>query len=303
MKSIIHKLTFILLVFAITVEVSVAQHVIPLYPGKVPNNISINAEDKSNADQSVFHTVVDPTLSIYLPAEEKANRTAVIICAGGGYVELNIKREGYDVAKAFNKIGVAAFVLKYRLPDDKINKDKSIAPLQDAQQAIKIVRDSAAKWNIDPNKIGITGFSAGGHLASSAGTHFENSLIPNATNTSLRPDFMVLVYPVISFGEAFGHIGSRDNLLGKKPFTDCVNYFSNELQVTSQTPPAFLVHAGDDNIVLVSNSISFYEALTKNGVSVDLHIYSKGGHGFVTTPTFEEWFGRCLQWMKSSGWL
>lgn len=283
-----------------TAQVSFAQRVIPLYPGKVPNSILIKSTDKSNADKSVFQNVSNPTLSIYLPSNKQANRTAVIICAGGGYAELNIKREGYNIAEAFNKNGIAAFVLRYRLPDDKTNKDKTIAPLQDAQQAIKLVRDSAARWNIDSSKIGIMGFSAGGHLASSAGTHYNNVLIPNAASTSLRPDFMILVYPVISFSDSFGHIGSRNNLLGNSPSADAVKFFSNELYVNKQTPPTFLVHAGDDKIVSVANSIKFYEELNRNGVPADIHIYSKGGHGFGTTPAFDEWFERCLYWMKSN---
>ncbi|MDB5193844.1 MAG: esterase/lipase-like protein [Segetibacter sp.] len=280
-----------------------AQRTIPLYKGEIPNSIEGSVIDKSNADSSVWHRISTPALSIYLPKQLQRKRSAVIICAGGGYAGLNIKREGYNVAEAFNKEGVAAFVLRYRLPDDKTNNNKSIAPLQDAQQAIKMVRDSAAKWNIDADKIGIMGFSAGGHLASSAGTHYTNITIPNPTNTSLRPDFMLLVYPVISFTNTIGHIGSRDNLIEKSPTTANINYFSSELHVNKQTPPTFLVHSGDDKVVLVANSIKFYEALNKNNVSADLHIYSKGGHGFGATPTFEEWFGRCLHWMKSNKWM
>jgi acetyl esterase/lipase len=302
MEILFHKLTLFLFL-AISYGASLAQRVIPLYPGEVPNANNKNAIDKSNADNSVYHRVVNPALSIYLPQEQPAKRTAVIICAGGGYAELNIKREGYNVAEAFNKIGVAAFVLKYRLPDDKTNKDKTIAPLQDAQQAIELVRDSAAIWNIDTNKIGIVGFSAGGHLASSAGTHYNNVTIPNPAKTSVRPDFMILVYPVISFSNNIGHIGSRNNLLGNSPSADSVNFFSNELHVDRQTPQTFLVHASDDKVVTVGNSIKFYEELRRNGVPADLHIYSKGGHGFGTTPTFDEWFGRCVHWMKSNYWI
>lgn len=283
--------------FAITV---VGQREIPLYTGKIPN-VKGHPVDKNNDDHSVFHRVSTPSLRIYLGAKDQIKKTAVIICAGGGYAELNIKREGYDIAEAFEKRGVAAFVLKYRLPDDKTNLNKSIAPLQDAQQAIKIVRDSAKTWNIDPDKIGIMGFSAGGHLASSAGVHYKDVLIANASKTSLRPDFMLLIYPVISFNNAFGHIGSRNNLLCKTPAPDSIAYFSNELYVSAQTPQTFLTHPGDDKIVSVTNSIQFYEALQKNDVSADLHIYAKGGHGYGATPTFDEWFGRCLHWMRTAG--
>lgn len=292
-KSCIFSLLWILCTLTVF-----GQREMPLYAGKIPNAKG-KPIDKSNNDSSVFHRVSTPSLRIYLGEETGAAKTAVIICAGGGYAELNIKREGYAIAEAFEKTGVAAFVLKYRLPDDRTNLKKELASLQDAQQAIKIVRDSAKKWNIDPDKIGVMGFSAGGHLASSAGVHYKDVRIINTSNTALRPDFMLLIYPVISFNNAFGHIGSRNNLLGKSPKPDSIKYFSNELFVNSQTPPTFLTHPGDDKIVSVTNSIRFYEALNKNGVPADLHIYAKGGHGYGTTPPFEEWFGRCLQWMRS----
>lgn len=302
MKAIIQKLIILVVVALTTGILTNAQRVIPLYAAAVPNNLSHGGEDKNNAENTSALRVVNPTLSIYLPKEAQGKRTAVIICPGGGYGQLVIKREGYNVAEAFNKNGVAAFVLRYRLPDDKTNKNKAIAPLQDAEQAIKTVRDSAEKWNIDANKIGIMGFSAGGHLASSAGTHYDNVLIPDVSNASLRPDFMILVYPVISFNNTIAHIGSRNNLLGNSPSADSVNFFSNELHVNKQTPPTFLVHAGDDKVVNVANSLRFYEELNKNGVPADLHIYTKGGHGFGSTPPFDEWFTRCLFWMKSNGW-
>lgn len=278
------------------------QQLLSLYSKTVPNSWGAG-EDVSNAANTSFTKVANPGLYVYLPAEGKGKRTAVIICPGGGYGQLVIKREGHQVAENFNKKGIAAFVLKYRLPDDNTNKNKTIAPLQDAQQAIKTVRDSAEKWNIDADKIGIMGFSAGGHLASSAGTHFKDVMIPNATGSNVRPNFMILVYPVISFNSAIAHLGSRNNLLGANPPVDSIRYFSNELHVDKETPPTFLVHAGDDKVVNVANSIRFYEALNKNGVPSDLHIYTKGGHGFGSTPIFDEWFGRCLHWMKSNEFI
>jgi acetyl esterase/lipase len=273
-----------------------AQTEIPLYPGTIPN--ALTAADEESTVNGVVKNVSKPTLSVFLPPAGTENGAAVIICPGGGYGVLVIDREGYEVAKAFNKTGIAAFVLKYRLPSDKTMQDKSVAPLQDAQQAIKLVRENAKEWHLNSSKIGIMGFSAGGHLASTAGTHFDDPVITNKENTSLRPDFMILVYPVISFMDAPSHKGSRSNLIGISPTADKIKYFSNELQVKESTPPAFLTHAGDDTVVPVSNSILFYEALNKFKIPSDLHIYSKGEHGYLKNPSFEEWFTRCTHWMK-----
>jgi len=275
-----------------------AQKEVSLYQGEIPNSKSTKNEE--TIVNGVARNVTIPTLALFFPEEGTANGTSVVICPGGGYGVLVIDREGYEVAKAFNKKGITAFVLKYRLPDEKSVPDKSIAPLQDVQQAIKTIRENAAAWKLDVNKVGIMGFSAGGHLASMAGTHFDKALIDNKKGTSLRPDFMVLVYPVISFLEAQGHKGSRANLIGIAPSEEKVRYFSSELQVKSNTPPAFLTHAGDDTVVPVSNSLMFYEALHKNKILADLHIYSKGEHGYLKTPAFDEWFGTCLNWMKTN---
>jgi acetyl esterase/lipase len=274
-----------------------AQQEIPLYKGAIPNSKDVpNEEVKRPGD--IVSNVSQPTLSVFLPPKEKANGTAVIICPGGGYGVLVIKREGYDVAKAFTDRGITAFVLKYRLPSEKTMTDKSIGPLQDAQQAIKTVRERAAEWQIDPQKIGIMGFSAGGHLASTVGTHYEKALIENPAQVTLRPNFMILVYPVISMGEKMGHAGSRANLLGQAASADQIALYSNETHVTPTTPPTFLTHAGDDKVVPVSNSLVFYEALQQKGVLTDLHVYAQGGHGYGKTPVFDEWFGRCLHWLK-----
>lgn len=278
-----------------------AQTEIALYPGRIPN--AIEAENQETIEKGVAKNVSKPTLTAFLPPAGTGNGAAVIVCPGGGYGVLVIDREGYRVAKELNKAGIAAFVLKYRLPSDRIMRDKAVGPLQDAQQAIKTVRERAKEWQIDPAKIGIMGFSAGGHLASTAGTHYDSTFIDNPQKTSLRPDFMVLVYPVISFEGKIGHKGSSANLLGATPSTGRINYFSNDLQVTASTPPAYLTHAGDDTVVPVSNSIRFYEALNAKGVAADMHIYSQGQHGYPKTPSFDEWFGRCLHWMRTSGFI
>jgi len=289
------------LILVASYQISNAQQPIPLYPGKIPNSKLSDNEEQKTANalvDTVTRKVSFPTLTIFLPSKSHSRGSAVIICPGGGYGGLLTKREGSDVARAFTKLGVTAFVLKYRLPDDAIMDDKSIGPLQDALQALKIVRQNAGKWNIDAKKIGIMGFSAGGHLASSAGTHFDARIIENPENTDLRPDFMVLVNPVISFTDEIGHIGSRNNLLGKTPSAEKINFFSNELHVNQSTPQTFLVHTADDTVVSPENSFRFYYALRKNKVNAELHVYSEGEHGFLKKPVFEEWFGRAVNWMR-----
>ncbi|MEC5147969.1 alpha/beta hydrolase [Chitinophaga sp. 212800010-3] len=294
------------LLICLTAMASYAQQQFPLYPDSIPNATGAPDEEQRRPDK-VVDTVVSkvsrPTLTVYQPPAGKANGTAVIICPGGGYHVLCIKMEGEKIAKAFNKMGVTAFVLKYRMPDPHTMRDPSIGPLQDAQQAILTVRSQAARWHVNPARIGIMGFSAGGHLASTAGTHFSHAYINNPAGISLRPDFMVLVYPVVSFSDSIGHIGSRNNLLGATPSPDQVRLFSNELQVTAATPTTFLVHATDDTVVPVENSLQFYGALHRNKIPAAIHIYERGEHGFLGNPPFDEWFGRCLYWMKDKGWL
>jgi acetyl esterase/lipase len=285
-------------------QVSMAQDVIKLYPTKIPNEIA-GPDIESTDVNGRISNISRPTLTIYLPSKEKANGTAVIICPGGGYGINASIHEGIEVAKQFSKAGVAAFILKYRLPSDKIMPDKTIGPLQDAQQAIKTVRLRAQEWNVDPTKIGILGFSAGGHLASTLGTHFQKSLIDNTENVSLRPDFMILLYPVISLADSLTHMGSRNNLIGKSPSPELIKAYSNDLQVTNNTPPSFIVHAGDDGGVKVENSLQFYTALKRHSVPAELLIYPKGGHGFglINKTTPDRWLDRCFDWMKSNGWL
>lgn len=284
-----------------------AQTIIPLYPGTIPNAIpDADQEVKSGTPGDISYSKVSkPTLEIYLPAKEKATGAAIVVCPGGAYTMLAYSHEGVKIAQAFNEIGVAAFVLKYRLPNDAIMKDKSIGPLQDAQMAIKTVREGASKWNLDPHKIGIIGFSAGGNLAALTGSHFNNAKISNTNNTSLRPDFMVLMYPVISMTDSLTHGGSRNNLLGLTPTSVQVKYFSNEQNVSKDTPPTMLIHAEDDRVVNVKNSLYFYNALLKNRVEAAMVIYPKGGHGFglnnKTTP--DKWMDHCKNWMIGNGWI
>ncbi len=282
-----------------------AQTIIPLYADKIPNSkASADKELIENRDGiTIVSKISVPTLSVFLPAKEKANGTAIIICPGGGYWVNAISHEGTDVAKRFVDLGIAAFVLKYRIPDSLTMIIKEIGPLQDAQQALLVVRKRAVEWNINSNHIGIMGFSAGGHLASTAGTHFTTNTL--GENRNLRPDFMMLIYPVISFQESITHIGSRDQLIGKSPSKEKIDLFSNELQVNAQTPPTFLVHASDDGAVNPENSAVFYQTLLKNKVKAEMHLYQNGGHGFGMNnkTTKDDWFDRGTNWLKSNGWL
>ena len=286
-----------------------AQAIIPLYPGTIPNSKAAPDEEKTETGAdgiTRISKISTPTLTVYLPAKEVATGTAVIICPGGGYSINANSHEGTDVAKEFVKSGVAAFVLKYRIPSDVTMVQKEIGPLQDAQQAIKLVRERAMEWNVRPDRIGIMGFSAGGHLASTAGTHFSRNTIDNKAKTSLRPDFMILVYPVINmYDSTVTHKGSATQLLGKKPTDTALRAYSNELNVNAQTPPTFMVHASDDKGVPPANSLLFYEALLKNKIPAELHIYQNGGHGFgmKIKNSNDRWMERCINWMGANGWL
>lgn len=276
--------------------------VIPLYPDTIPNSLSHTVEEtveKKDGKVTIFRGSVDPTLEIFLPENAGKATPAVVICPGGGYAIQVYHKEGTDIAKAFNAQGIAAFVLKYRIPNDAIMKDKSIGALQDAQQAIKQVRDHSSEWKVDPEKVGIMGFSAGGHLASTAGTHFTKSHIPNPEGTSLRPDFMILVYPVISMLDEITHAGSRKNLLGENPDDSQIKLFSNELQITAETPPTWLTHSGDDKAVPVANSIRFYNALIEHNVPAEMHLYPAGGHGFVLKRPAHVWMQQVFDWIES----
>jgi acetyl esterase/lipase len=291
-------LTIIALLFAFSFSLQ-AQEIIKLYSGNVPNSkVAAPTEPAASSNQGMIREVLVPTLEAYLPEKEKATGVAVVICPGGGYSVIVYQGEGVSTAKEFARKGVAAFVLKYRLPDDSKLVDKKIGPLQDAQQAIKVVRENAAKWGIDPGKIGIMGFSAGGHLASTEATHFKEPLIENSNNTSLRPDFQILVYPVVTMQEKLTHADSRKQLLGTSPTKEVIDLFSNELQVDETTPPAYITHAADDVTVDVDNSINYFEALRHHKVPVEMHIYPKGGHGFVLRQS--GWADLLFKWLVNS---
>lgn len=280
---------------------SEAQLVIPLYEAQVPNSRAAPDEEWQELGTDGIlriHAVSKPSLTVFLPDKKKRTGDAIVICPGGGYRILAADHEGYSVARTFAEQGIAAFVVKYRLPDDRTLVDKTIGPLQDAQRALQMVRANARKWGI--RRVGIMGFSAGGHLAATAGTQFQTGLIPNKKRLSLRPDFMVLVYPVISFRDSIGHMGSRDNLLGKHPTSEKIIAYSNEMQVTPQTPPTFLIHAKDDGGVNVANSTLFADALKRARVPHKIYLYEKGGHGFgmINKTSEVRWMDQVVAWMR-----
>lgn len=266
-----------------------AQQVLPLYPDSIPGStVKLSKEEA-------------PALTLYLPTKEKATGTAVLVIPGGAYGFLAFEEEGIVIAKAFAEKGIAAFVLKYRLPKKETMRDKSFGPLMDSQQAMKVIRSGAVNWNVNPAKVGVIGFSAGGHLAATLGTHFETSYIPNPDHVSLRPDFMILVYPVISMKDSLTHMGSKINLLGVEPSVERVELFSNELQVTGNSPATYLTHTGDDVVVNVNNSIVFYQALQRFGVDAELHLFPKGNHGFTQRLPVNEWLDPMLAFLKREG--
>jgi acetyl esterase/lipase len=280
-----------------------AQKEMPLYPGIIPNARQVPDPERVVERETggrAFHDTAVPTLTVFTPAHP--NGKAVIICPGGGYVKTAFDKEGILVAKSLLEDSITAFVLKYRIPQDLTNVDKSLAPLQDAQQAIRYVRKNAKNYQLNPTKIGIMGFSAGGHLAASAATHFRKPADSNETDTTaVRPDFVVLIYPVISFSDELTHRGSREHLLGTDPTEAEILNWSNEEQVGPDAPPAFLVHAADDTAVPVGNSLAYYQACVAHGVPAEMHLYPRGGHGFgmynKTTP--DDWMGRLKNWLKT----
>lgn len=269
---------------------SFAQKVIPLYPeGKI-----LFAKPGGEA----------PQLTYYAPVVKK-NSIAVIVCSGGSYAGRANNQEGIPACKKLNEAGITAFLLDYRLPNADKMYHKDIVPLTDAQKAIKYVREHARDYGIDPDKVGIMGFSAGGHLVTTVETHFQQTALKNRGNISLRPDFVVAVYPVVSFADSLTHLQSRNNLIGPDITPEKIKTFSNELQVTDRTPPTFIVAAVDDDVVKVKNSLYLEAALRQHRVPVDLFLYVKGGHGFgVHNKTAEvQWTEPCIQWILSEPWI
>ncbi|MGD9158849.1 MAG: alpha/beta hydrolase [Desulfobacteraceae bacterium] len=330
-KNILKKFSLfigILLLITLSCFPALSQEEINLYDGEIPNLITGGRAEKSNDAPfgKLYFQVVNPSIKIYLPPREKNTGIAVIICPGGSYSVLAYDHEGTTAAKRLAEEGITGIVLKYRLPEPSLFKNKETVPLQDAQRALIVVRKNASKWGINPDRVGIMGSSAGGHLASTAGTHFEKCYTPNLKNINVRPDFMILNYPVISFTDNLTHFGSRLRLIGEKSIPaemlqlmgsdpgeaekqmakipvpqEKILEFSNELHVTPDTPPAFIIHANDDTTVKIQNSILFIAALQKAGVKVDCFFYAKGGHGFgINNPTSDvSGFDSCIRWIKN----
>lgn len=282
-----------------------------LWPGLPPGGrVDANYREEiifrdNNPEKPRVRKVTDPTLEVFLPAPDKATGTAVVVCPGGGYVLLAYDHEGLDVARWLNELGIAGIVLKYRLPSDAIMADRSVGALQDAQEAIRTVRRRASEWRIDPARIGIMGFSAGGHLAATASTLYAEKVYQPADECSARPDFSILAYPVISFRKDVMHGGSRRTLLGDNPSDALVAKFSADEQVNAGTPPAFLVHSADDPAVPIENSIRYFLALRKAGVPGELHAYPKGRHGYglgIDPDSPKAWPEALEAWLRASGW-
>jgi acetyl esterase/lipase len=283
---------------------------LPLYPdGEVPYSIASSERESGSVEPLPKRTILlvrkvqVPTISVYLPDPAEATGDAVVICPGGGYEVLAYEWEGTEIAERWVRQGIAAIVLKYRLPSRVSQTHPHLCPLADAKRAMRLVRYHANDWNIT-GKLGVQGFSAGGHLASTVCTQFDRGISESADpveRLSCRPDFSILVYPVISFSADFAHLGSRRNLLQEKPAHSLLSRFSAESQVTNETPPALLIHAIDDPVVPYQHSLVFLEALRRQGVAATMHLYPRGEHGFSQAQNdrfLATWFERCCEWLS-----
>lgn len=293
----------IIAVLAIVHSAAQERTVIPIWPEGVPGSIP-NGGPERILDGGRIENVHNPTLTVYPAPENTRTGAAVVVCPGGGYVRLAFEHEGRAVAEWLNSIGVSAFILKYRLKEYG-----HPAPLRDVLRSVRLLRDGASKWRIDPQRIGVIGFSAGGHLAATAGTSFdapEGRTGAPLDTISGRPDFIIAVYPVITFRPPYAHESSKTSLLGPNPSTESIDHLSADLQVTANSSPAFLVHGGEDKSVPPENSVLFFLALRKAGVPAEMHIYQNGGHGFglaTDQPLVSDWPRRAADWMAARGLL
>lgn len=282
MKTNLKTILSVMLLWSTTMLCAQQKIELQVWPDGAPNTNGITEAETEKRENRPTN-ITFPTLTIYVA--KNGNGKAIVACPGGGYVHLAMDHEGHDMAAWFNAQGITYAVLKYRMPNEHHD-----VPLSDALQAIRIMREHSQEWGI--NKVGIMGSSAGGHLASTAATHFTEDS---------RPDFQILFYPVISMDLGICHKGSRERLIGKTPADNLVTLYSNELQVTAQTPPAFIMHSSDDRTVPVENSIRYYQALVKNKVPASLHCYPIGGHGWGFNDSFKykrQWTGELEKWLR-----
>lgn len=278
------KLLLAISLFMMSMVVSAQEIILPLWEGTPPLQTDMGLKEIVVEEGIIrIENVQIPQIEVFLPSKQMRTGQAVVIFPGGGYHILAYDWEGRDFAKWLNTQGIVGIVVKYRLPDSKSLTDGKEVPLLDAQRAIRLTRNHAEEWGVDPAKVGVLGFSAGGHLASTVSTQYEHDVERSKDKIdelSARPDFSILAYPVISFRDASAHSGSRKNLIGDNASQKLIDRFSSELNVTTETPPTFLVHAQDDSGVPIENSLLYYKALTTNKVPASIHIYPKGGHGF-----------------------
>ncbi len=300
------KIKFSIILIALFKTISYCQETsLPIWNNPIPGSINVSSylekEVVKEGELQSTSQVTTPLLYRYQPKKTVPSGSAILICPGGGYSHLAMYKEGKKVALWLNSLGITAFVLKYRMPNNLIMKDKSIGPLQDAIEAIRIIRRNAKVWSIDPDKIGVLGFSAGGHLASTLATHYLDKVY-DTDGTSARPDFSILIYPVISMEDGITHNGSKVSLLGQNASKELIEKYSNEKQIDANTPKTFIVHATDDKVVPVENSINYYMNLKKYNVPVEMHLYENGGHGFGlgTKGTHTEWPKDCEKWLAEN---
>jgi len=284
------KASLVFVLLAIGCQHLSAQQVYPLYGDKIPPSTLGTLDEKNR-----------PFITAYLPVKSAQKNMAIIIFPGGGYRTLVTQTEGEPIAEAFAKKGIAAFVLHYRLPDDRLMVNKHIVPLMDAQQALLWVKTHHDELGVDTARVGVIGYSAGGHLAAMTGTHFSSVWVPNPGQVSLRPAFMALVYPVISMEPNLAHMGSRQALLGLSPSPEQIHFFSAEQHVGKDTPPTYIIHSVSDSVVSVNNSLVLFDALSNHGVNAELHLVSHGNHGFVHSFKVDDWVNPILSWLSRKG--
>ena len=298
MKIFIYPIVF----FSLSYFGLAQSEIISLYPEGIPCKSDLITETVYDQSGRIFKKVGNPELWHY-PASNPKNHAALLIIPGGGYYGLWFDKEGVDIANWANGLGISAFVLKYRLPYWEHEDCKDQVALMDALRAMRIIRKNAINWNLNSEKIGVIGFSAGGHLASTLSTHYDKGLEKSTLSIekfSSRPDFSALIYPVITMKKPNVNLGSRENLLGKIPDREKLDYFSNELWVNQETPPTILIHASDDEVVVPENSLTYYKALIDHGVNAELHIWQNGGHGFAISEasgSIKNWIRILEKWM------